>query len=80
VAILSRGKIVAEGRPSALARPRGVEVEVDGTTRLFEGTGREDVPELVAGLVASGAKVYGVRVLETSLEEIYLEAVGEVEE
>jgi ABC-2 type transport system ATP-binding protein len=80
VAILSRGKIVAEGRPSDLARPRGVEVDVDGTTRLFEGIGREDVPELVAGLVASGAQVYSVRVLETSLEEIYLEAVGEVTE
>jgi ABC-2 type transport system ATP-binding protein len=80
VAILSRGQIVAEGRPSDLARPRGVEVDVDGTTRLFEGIGREDVPELVAGLVASGAQVYGVRVLETSLEEIYLEAVGEVTE
>ena len=77
VAILSRGKIVAEGRPSDLARPRGVEVDVDGTTRLFEGVGREDVPELVAGLVAAGAQVYGVRVLETTLEEIYLEAVGE---
>jgi ABC-2 type transport system ATP-binding protein len=80
VAILSRGKIVEEGRPSDLARPRGVEVDVDGTTRLFEGVSREDVPELVAGLVAAGAQVYGVRVLETSLEDIYLEAVGEVPE
>jgi ABC-2 type transport system ATP-binding protein len=77
VAILSRGKIVAEGRPSDLARPRGVEVDVDGATRLFEGVGREQVPGIVADLVAAGERVYGVRVLETSLEEIYLEAVGE---
>ena len=28
-------------------------------------------------LVASGERVYGVRVLETTLEEIYLEAVGD---
>jgi ABC-2 type transport system ATP-binding protein len=77
VAILSRGKIVAEGRPSELARPRGVEVDVDGATRLFEGVGREQVPGIVADLVAAGERVYGVRVLETSLEEIYLEAVGE---
>jgi ABC-2 type transport system ATP-binding protein len=77
VAILSRGKIVAEGRPSDLARPRGVEVDVDGATRVFEGVGRAQVPGIVADLVAAGEQVYGVRVLETTLEEIYLEAVGE---
>jgi ABC-2 type transport system ATP-binding protein len=77
VAILARGKIVAEGRPSELARPRGVEVDVDGATRLFEGVGRDQVPGIVAGLVGAGEQVYGVRVLETTLEEIYLEAVGE---
>ena len=77
VAILSRGSIVAEGRPSELARPRGVEVDVDGGTRLFAGAGREEAPRIVAGLVASGEQVYGVRVLETTLEEIYLEAVGD---
>jgi ABC-2 type transport system ATP-binding protein len=77
VAILSRGHIVAEGRPSELARPRGVEVDVDGGTRLFEGAGRDDAPRIVADLVAGGEHVYGVRVRESTLEEIYLEAVGE---
>jgi ABC-2 type transport system ATP-binding protein len=77
VAILSRGHIVTEGRPSELARPRGVEVDVDGGTRLFEGAGREDAPRIVADLVAAGEHVYGVRVRESTLEEIYLEAVGE---
>jgi len=77
VAILARGRIVAEGRPSELARPRGVEVDVDGGTRLFEGAGRDDAPRIVADLVAAGEHVYGVRVRESTLEEIYLEAVGE---
>jgi ABC-2 type transport system ATP-binding protein len=77
VAILSRGRIVAEGRPSELARPRGVEVDVDGGTRLFEGVARDDAPRIVAELVAAGEQVYGVRVLSSTLEEIYLEAVGE---
>ncbi|HEU4450494.1 MAG TPA: ABC transporter ATP-binding protein [Gaiellaceae bacterium] len=77
VAILSRGSIVAEGRPSELARPRGVEVDVDGGTRLFPGAAREDAPQIVADLVASGRAVYGVRVLSSTLEEIYLEAVGD---
>jgi hypothetical protein len=31
----------------------------------------------VAELVSAGQRVYGVRVLESTLEEIYLEAVGE---
>ena len=77
VAILSRGRIVAEGRPSELARPRGVEVDVDGGTRLFKGASRDDAPRIVAELVAAGEQVYGVRVLSSTLEEIYLEAVGE---
>ncbi|HWB57222.1 MAG TPA: ABC transporter ATP-binding protein [Gaiellaceae bacterium] len=77
VVILARGKIVAEGRPSDLARPRGVEVEVDGDTRVFAGASREDAPRIVADLVAAGEQVYGVRVIESTLEEIYLEAVGD---
>jgi ABC-2 type transport system ATP-binding protein len=77
VAILSDGVVVSEGRPSELARPRGVEVDVDGGTRVFEGAGREDAPRIVAELVSAGQKVYGVRVRESTLEEIYLEAVGE---
>jgi ABC-2 type transport system ATP-binding protein len=77
VVILSRGRVVTEGRPGDLAKPRGVEVDVDGGVRLYEGAGREEVPRIVADLVAAGELVYGVRVLETTLEEIYLEAVGD---
>ena len=33
------------------------------------------VPEIVAGLVAAGERVYGVRVLSSTLEDTYLEAV-----
>jgi ABC-2 type transport system ATP-binding protein len=75
VAIISRGKLVAEGSPAELSRARGVEVETDSGLRLFEGAVREDAPEIVARLVAEGEQVYGVRVLSTSLEEVYLEAV-----
>jgi ABC-2 type transport system ATP-binding protein len=77
VAILLAGRVVAAGSPAELARPRGVEVEVDGAVRQYEGLAREDVPELVARLVAAGEQVYGVRVLTSTLEEVYLEAVGE---
>jgi ABC-2 type transport system ATP-binding protein len=76
VAILNRGRVVTEGRPVDLARPRGVEVDVDGGTRLYEGAMREDVPRIIAELVAAGERVYGARVLASTLEETYLEAVG----
>jgi ABC-2 type transport system ATP-binding protein len=77
VAILLEGRVVAAGSPAELARPRGVEVEVDGAVKSYEGLAREDVPDLVARLVAAGERVYGVRVLSSTLEEVYLEAVGE---
>jgi ABC-2 type transport system ATP-binding protein len=75
VVILDGGVVVAAGRTGDLARPRGVEVDVDGGTRHFDGVGRDDVPRIVADLVQAGESVYGVRVLTSTLEEIYLEAV-----
>jgi ABC-2 type transport system ATP-binding protein len=76
VAILVAGRIVARGSPAELARARGVEVDVDGGTRSFPEAGREQVPDIVAGLVAAGERVYGVRVLSSTLEDTYLEAVA----
>jgi ABC-2 type transport system ATP-binding protein len=75
VAIISRGRLVAEGAPAELSRARGVEVETASGVRLFEGATRDDAPTIVARLVAEGEHVYGVRVLATSLEDVYLEAV-----
>ena len=75
VVILLGGKVVAAGVPAELARARGIELETDGGKRVVEGT-REDVPRIVAEAVRSGDHVYGVRVLTSTLEEVYLEAVG----
>jgi ABC-2 type transport system ATP-binding protein len=75
VAILVGGRIVARGSPAELARARGVEVDLDGGARAFPEATREQVPEIVAGLVAAGERVYGVRVLSSTLEETYLETV-----
>ena len=76
VAILLGGQIVAGGTPAELARPRGVEVETAQGLREFPEAGREDVPRIVADLVGSGEHVYGVRLLASTLEDAYLEAVG----
>jgi ABC-2 type transport system ATP-binding protein len=77
VAILLDGNVVAAGRPEDLMRPRGVEIETQAGTRVIEGASRDDVPRLVADLVAAGEPVYGVRVLRSTLEDVYLDAVGE---
>jgi ABC-2 type transport system ATP-binding protein len=76
VAILVGGQIVASGTPAELARPRGVEVETANGVRSFPEATREDVPRIVAELVSRGGQVYGVRVLASTLEDAYLEAVG----
>jgi len=62
-------------RTEELARPRGVEVETQAGVRHFGG-GREEVPKIVSSLVAAGDQVYGVCVLRSTLEDVYLEAVG----
>ena len=76
VVILSQGQVVAAGRPEDLSQPRGVEIETDEGVRLFPKAQRDQVPGLVEQLVREGRQIYGVRVLATSLEEEYLEAVG----
>ena len=76
VVILSRGRVVAAGSPEELSRPRGVEIETDEGTRLFPEAARDDVPAIVERLIGDGRRIYGVRVLATSLEEEYLQAVG----
>ena len=75
VVIISRGCVVAAGKPSELGRPGGVEVETASGTRHFDTAGRDDVPRIVAELVSVGEQIYGVRVVRSDLADIYLDAV-----
>lgn len=77
VAIIARGRTVASGAPAELTRAGGVEVETAGGVRRFPDATREQVPDLVAQLVAAGERIYGVRVVTGTLEEAYLDAVAE---
>jgi ABC-2 type transport system ATP-binding protein len=77
VVILRDGGVVAAGTTAELARPRGIEVETEQGVQAYAGVGREDAPGIVDELVRAGRRVYGVRVLTSTLEETYLEAVGE---
>ena len=60
----------------SVAQARGVEIETDEGTRVYEDARREDAPRLVEELVAAGRKIYGVSVRTSTLEEVYLDAVG----
>ena len=75
VVILSQGAVVAAGRPDELTRAGGAEIETAGGTLTFPTASREDVPGIVAGLVRDGVDVYEVRLVRSSLEDVYLEVV-----
>ena len=75
VLILLDGRIIAEGVPSDLVGGRGVEIETDQGIRRWPDAGREDVPRLIAELVAEGVRIYSARVATSTLEEVYMEAV-----
>jgi ABC-2 type transport system ATP-binding protein len=76
VAIIDHGEVVAAGTPAELSRPGGVEVVTANGTRRFAQAGRDEAPRIVRELVAAGEEIYEVRVLTSSLEDTYLEAVG----
>ena len=72
---------VAEVTPevtSALAR-RGWAVEADGTSIHVERIAEEAIPELVAMLVAAGARIYAVERVGATLEERFLELLRDDE-
>ncbi|MEX2194901.1 MAG: ABC transporter ATP-binding protein [Thermoleophilaceae bacterium] len=75
VVILDGGRVVTEGTPAELSRPRGVEIETAAGVRRYDAAGRDEVPGIVAELVAAGEEIYGVRTLASTLEDVYLEAV-----
>ncbi|HEX4680526.1 MAG TPA: ABC transporter ATP-binding protein [Gaiellaceae bacterium] len=75
VVIVDHGRVVAAGTPDQLRRQGGVEVETAAGTRVFGDARRADVPRIVRELVAAGEEIYEVRVVASSLEDVYLEVV-----
>jgi ABC-2 type transport system ATP-binding protein len=75
VVIVDHGRVVAAGTPDELRRQGGVEVETANGVRRFEDARREDVPRIVRELVAAGEEIYEVRIVASSLEDVYLEVV-----
>ena len=64
-------------RPPSSPGPAACEVETAAGTRLFRDARRATTRRgIVRDLVAAGEEVYDVRVLTSTLEDAYLEAVG----
>ena len=77
VAILVGGRIVARGTPAELARPRGVEVETGGGVRSFpDAEPRGGAADRGRARVERASRCTSVRLLASTLEDAYLEAVG----
>jgi ABC-2 type transport system ATP-binding protein len=77
VVILLEGRVVTQGSPAELERPRGVEIVTGSGSRTIEGATRDDTPRIVAELVAAGEEIYGVRVRRSTLEDVYLDTVAD---
>jgi ABC-2 type transport system ATP-binding protein len=75
VVIVDHGRVVAAGRPDELRRQGGVEIDTGAGTQRFPDAARADIPRLVRELVAAGEDVFEVRVVTSTLEDIYLEVV-----
>ncbi len=74
VVIISRGEVVAEGRPDELTSAAGVDIRTEAGVTRYD-IPPDQVPDLVAKLAAAGERVHAVTPVRSTLEEVYLRAV-----
>ncbi|HTW20402.1 MAG TPA: ABC transporter ATP-binding protein, partial [Mycobacteriales bacterium] len=79
VVLIDAGKVVAAGTIAELTGQHGVTVETDRGRVEQPNVAHEQIPDLVARLVAEGRKVYAVIPHQSSLEQLYLDLVGDRE-
>jgi ABC-2 type transport system ATP-binding protein len=80
VAIIDGGRLVVEGTPEELTRTSGVEITTADGKQSFPETEHDQVPELVAKLVAEGEKIFAVSPTSSTLEDFYVETIPESSE
>jgi ABC-2 type transport system ATP-binding protein len=79
VVLIDAGKVVTAGTVTELTAGTGVTIETDQGRVEHATATRDDVPRLVASLVAAGRQVYAVIPHRSTLEDLYLELVGDRE-
>jgi ABC-2 type transport system ATP-binding protein len=77
VVILNQGRILAEGDPQDMIAARGVEIDTASGMKVFPEVTRDDIPRLVAELASAGEQIYEVRPNKPTLEDVYIETVGD---
>jgi ABC-2 type transport system ATP-binding protein len=77
VVILNNGRVLAEGDPQDMIAARGVEIETGTGTRVFSDVTRDGIPKVVAELAAAGEQIYAVRPNKPTLEDVYIDTVGD---
>ena len=77
VFILLNGRVVSSGDPKRMVARVGVHIETDGGTRTFPDATRNEIPRIVAELVESGERIYSVKPVTSTLEDVYITTVGE---
>jgi ABC-2 type transport system ATP-binding protein len=79
VVLIDAGKVVTAGTVDELTEGQGATIETDRGRIEHPRLAREEIPRLVAQLVAEGRQVYAVVPHRSTLEDLYLELVGDRE-
>jgi ABC-2 type transport system ATP-binding protein len=79
IAGIQRGvriRAISDGAPLCHVLERFGEVQEEATGAFVRGVAHDRIPEVVAALVAEGARVYGIEAVLQTLEERFLEMVA----
>jgi ABC-2 type transport system ATP-binding protein len=79
VVLIDAGKVVTAGTVSDLTAGHGVTIETDRGSIERANVSRDEIPAIVADLVADGRKVFSVVPHRSTLEDLYLSLVGDRE-
>jgi ABC-2 type transport system ATP-binding protein len=79
VVLIDAGRVVTAGTIAELTGGHGVTVETDQGRVEHPDVAREAIPDLVNRLVADGRQIFAVTPHRSTLEELYLELVGDRE-
>jgi ABC-2 type transport system ATP-binding protein len=79
VVLIDAGKVVTEGTVAALTAGTGVTIETDEGRSEHPHVSRDEIPMIVQQLVDTGRAIYAVEPHRSTLEDLYLQLVGDRE-
>jgi ABC-2 type transport system ATP-binding protein len=79
VVLIDAGQVVAQGAVADLTAVHGVTIETDEGRIEHKDVNRDKIPALVKQLIREGRSIYAVEPHRSTLEDLYLELVGDRE-